>query len=305
MSLPSLDDLRIYLAIVEAGSLAAAARRLRLSPPSVTRRLGALEQLLGVRLLERNTRRLAMTEAGRRLAAHTRVLLAEFENAVRDTAGEAAAPRGLLRLSAPLLFGRRHLAPVVMAYLEAFPEVGAELNLSDRPVDLIEEGIDVALRIAHLDDSSLVARRIGAVRRVLVASPSYLDRKGAPRVPEDLARHDIVLFFNHANSADWRFADRAGKERVVTVKARFQVNRAETAILAARDGHGILSVLSYQVAAELADGSLVRLLRPFERRPIPVQLVVPTAKLMPPRVRAFIDFAVPRLAALGVLERGR
>jgi DNA-binding transcriptional LysR family regulator len=302
---PSLDDLAVYLAIVEAGSLAAAARRLRLSPPSITRRLGALEQRLGVRLLERNTRRLSSTDAGRRLAAHARVLLAEFDNAMRDTVGEAAAPRGLLRLSAPLLFGRRHLAPVLMAYLSAFPDVAAELNLSDRPVDLIEEGIDVALRIAHLDDSSLVARRIGAVRRIVVASPRYLARKGTPRRPEDLARHDIVLFFNHANSADWRFADPGAKERVVTVKARFQVNRAEAAIVAAREGHGILSVLSYQVAGELADGSLVRLLRRFERPAIPVQLVVPTAKLMPPRVRAFLDFAVPRLASLDVLERAR
>src|SRR5262249_11063575 len=128
---------------------------------------------------------------------------------------------------------------------------------------------------------------------------------GTPRRPQDLARHDIVLFFNHANGADWRFADPGGKEQVVTVKARFQVNRAEAAIVAARQGHGILSVLSYQVAAELAEGSLVRLLRRFERPPIPVQLVVPSAKLMPPRVRAFIDFAVPRLASLGVLERAR
>jgi DNA-binding transcriptional LysR family regulator len=192
-----------------------------------------------------------------------------------------------------------------MAYLAAYPDVAAELNLSDRPVDLIDEGVDVALRIAHLDDSSLVARRVGTVRRIVVASPRYLDRKGTPRRPEDLAHHDIVLFFNHANSADWRFADALREERIVTVKARFQVNRAEAAIVAAREGHGVLSVLSYQVATELADGSLVRLLRRFERSPIPVQLVVPTAKLMPPRVRAFLDFAVPRLASLDVLERSR
>ena len=298
-----LDDLALYLSIVDSGSLVGAARRMRRSPPSVTRHLNELERRLGVRLLERNTRRLAPTEAGRRLAAHARILLADFENAMRDTAGEAASPRGLLRLSAPLLFGRRHMTPVVSAYLQAYREVSIDLSLDDRPADLIEEGIDVALRIAHLDDSSVVARRVGAVRRVVVASPDYLARKGAPRRPEDLAAHDIVLFVNHANTADWRFIDASKRERVVRVKARFQVNRAEAAIAAARDGQGILSVLSYQVAAELAAGSLVRVLRRFERPAIPVQLIVPTARLMPPRVRTFLDFALPRLSALDVLER--
>jgi DNA-binding transcriptional LysR family regulator len=298
-----LDDLQLFVSILDAGSLSGAARRLRLSPPSVTRRLGELERRVGVRLLERNTRRLAPTESGRRLAAHARALLGDFENAMRDAAGEAAAPSGLLRLSAPLLFGRRHLAPVVMAYLKAFPDVSAELVLTDRPVDLIGEGIDVALRIAHLDDSSLVARRVGMVRRVVVASPAYLARKGTPRRPEDLARHDIVLFFNHANSADWRFATSSKREQVVRVNARFKINRAEAAIAAAREGHGVLSVLSYQVGPELADRSLTRLLRRFERPPIPVQLVVPTARLMPARVRSFLDFGQRRLAGLDVLER--
>ncbi len=298
-----LDDLALYLSIVDAGSLAGAARRTRRSPPSVTRRLNELERRLGVRLLERNTRRLALTDAGRRLAEHARNLLADFDNAMRDTTGEAAAPRGLLRISAPLLFGRRHVTPIVLAYLAVHPAVAASLSLDDRPVDLIEEGIDVALRIAHLDDSSLVARRVGTVRRVFVASPGYLARKGTPRRPQDLAGHDIVLFTNHANTADWRFVDRSQQDVTVRVAARFQINRAEAAIVAARDGHGILSALSYQVAAELADGSLVRVLRRFERPSIPVQLVVPTARLMPPRVRTFLDFALPRLSALEVLER--
>lgn len=298
-----LDDLELFVCIVEAGSLVGAARRLRLSAPSVTRRLGELERRFGTRLIERNTRRLAATEVGRRLATHARNLLADFENVLRDTVGEAAVPSGNLRISAPLLFGRRHLAPVVLDYLKSFPEVSAELVLTDRPVDLIEEGIDVALRIARLEDSSLVLRRIGSVRRIVVASPAYLARNGSPRRPEELARHDVVLFFNHANSADWRFSEAGGRDRVVRVAARFRVNRAEAAIVAAREGHGVLSVLSYQVAAELAEGSLVRLLRRFERPPIPVQLVVPTARLMPPRVRSFLDFAQPRLSKLDVVER--
>lgn len=295
----SLEDLSLYLAIVDGRSLAAAGRRTGRSSPAVTRRLNELERRLGVRLVERNTRRLAMTDAGRRLADHARRLLVDFDHAMRDAAGEGAAPRGHLRISAPLLFGRRHLTPIVNAYLAGYPDVSVELSLEDRPVDLIEEGIDVALRIAPLDDSSLVARRIGMVRRIVVASPAYLARHGMPATPDDIDAHQVTLFANHANSADWRFAD-----RTVRVRARFQVNRAEAAIAAARDGHGLLMVLSYQVAAELTHGSLIRLLQPFERPPIPVQLVVPTARLMPPRVRTFLDFAVPRLSALDVLESG-
>src|SRR5512143_2703988 len=238
-----LDELSLYLAIVDTGSLAAAARQTRRSPPSVTRRLGDLESRLGVRLIERNTRRIALTDAGRRLAEHARSLISDFDGAMRDVSGDGVAPRGRLRLSAPLLFGRRHVTPVVMAYLAAYPDVSVELLLEDRPVDLIEEGIDVALRIAHLSDSSLVARRVGAVRRIVVASPGYIARKGAPERPEDLADHDIVLFVNQANTADWRFANPESGERTVRVNARFQVNRAEAAIAAARDGHGVLTVL--------------------------------------------------------------
>lgn len=292
-----LENLTLYLAIVDAGSLAGAARRMGRSPPAVTRHLSELERRLGVRLIERNTRRLAVTDAGRRLAEHARTLLADFETAMRDTAGEGATPRGLLRVSAPLLFGRRHITPIVTDYLATYPDVSVDLALSDRPVDLIEEGIDVALRIAPLDDSSLVARRVGTVRRVVVASPAYLAQHGTPAAPDDLDAHRIVLFVNHANSADWRFAD-----KTIRVAARFQVNRAEAAIAAARAGHGLLMVLSYQVASALADGSLVRVLQAFERPAIPVQLVVPTARLMPPRVRTFIDFAVPRLSTLAILD---
>jgi DNA-binding transcriptional LysR family regulator len=298
--LDRLAELSLFLAIVDTGSLAAAGRRTDRSPPSVTRSLAELERRLGVRLIERNTRRLALTDAGIRLAEHARSLVADFENAMRDTAGEGAMPRGRLRVSAPLMFGRRHVAPLVMAYLAAYPEMSAELSLTDGTIDLLEEGIDVALRIAHLDNSSLVARRVGAVRRIVVASPRYLAVRGLPHRPDDLSDHEIVLFVNQANSAEWRFADPERGDLSVRVTARFQVNRAEAAIAAARDGCGVLSILSYQVASELADGTLVRLLRSFERPPIPVHLVLPTARLMPPRVRAFLDFALPRLSALDV-----
>ncbi|TXL80288.1 LysR family transcriptional regulator [Vineibacter terrae] len=297
-----LDRLTLFLAIADAGSLVAAARRTGRSPPVVTRVLGELEAELGVRLAERTTRRLALTDAGMRLAEHARRLTADFDGAMHEVAGEGAAPRGRLRISAPLTFGRLHVMPIVTAFLESNPHVTAELSLDDRPVDLIEEGIDVALRIAHLDSGTLVARRVGAVRRIVVASPRYLKQRGRPAAPDELAAHDIVLFVNQANGPDWRFQALDGSEREVRVSARFQVNRAEAAIDAARDGRGIAHVLSYQVADDMARGRLVRLLRPFERPPIPVHIVFPTARLMAPRVRAFLDFAVPRLSCLKVLR---
>ncbi len=297
-----LDRLALFAAIADAGSLAGAARRTGRSPPVVTRVLGELEAELGVRLAERTTRRLALTDAGLRLAEHARRLAADFDGAMHDVAGKDAAPRGRLRISAPLSFGRLHMMPIVTTFLESNPHVTAELSLEDRPVDLIEEGIDLALRIAHLDSSTLVARRVGAVRRIVVASPRYLKRRGRPLHPDDLAAHDIVLFVNQANGPDWCFLSPDGAERQVRVSARLQVNRAEAAIDAARDGRGIAHVLSYQVADDVARGRLVRLLRPFERPPIPVHIVFPTARLMAPRVRAFLDFAVPRLSCLKVLR---
>lgn len=297
-----LDALTLFLSIVDAGSLAGAARRTRRSPPAVTRGLHELEQQVGLRLVERNTRKLALTDAGRRLAVHARRVLADYEEAMRDAAGEAAAPRGLLRVSAPLVFGRRHMAPVVMAFLDAYPNVSVDLSLADRPIDLLEDGVDVALRIAHLESSSLVARQVGTVRRIVAASPAYLARYGKPAVPRDLARHEIVVFSNRANSADWRFVASGGDDMTVRVAGRLQVDRAEAAIAAALAGRGIVAALSYQLAPHLADGSLVRLLQEFERPPVPVQLVFPTARLMAPRLRAFIDFAGPRLAALDVLR---
>jgi DNA-binding transcriptional LysR family regulator len=246
-----LDELTLFLAIADAGSLAAAARRTGRSPPAVTRILHDLEERLGVRLFERTTRQLALTDAGLRLAEHARQLLADFEEAMRDTAGEAAAPRGRLRISAPVVFGQRYVTPIVTAFLDLYPEVTAELSLVDRTVDLIEEGIDVAVRISHLASSSLVARRLGAVR----------------------------------------------------VSARFQVDRAEAAIAAARDGRGILAALSYQVAPDLASGALVRVLDRFERPPIPVHLVYPGGRLITPRLRAFLDFVAPRLSQLNELRQ--
>lgn len=300
-----LDEIRLLPAILEGGSLAEAGRRLGLSPPAVTRALAGLEERLGVRLVDRTTRHLAPTEAGRRLADHARRLLADYEEAMAEAAGEAAAPRGRLRIAAPLVFGRRHVAPIVTDFLDAQPAVTAELVLSDRPVDLVEEGVDVALRIGALAEGALVARRVGQLRRVLVACPDYLARHGTPQRPEELAGHETVLFSSLGAAPEWRFAaPGGGAEEVVRIAPRLVVTQAEAAVAAACAGRGLVRALSYQVADELADGRLVRLLRAWEPPPVPVQLVFPTARLMAPRLRAFLDLAAPRLAALAVLREG-
>lgn len=295
-----IDELRLLLAILDGGSLAEAGRRLRLSPPAVTRAVAGLEERLGLRLFDRTTRRLTPTEAGRRLADHARRLVADYGEAMAEAAGEAGAPRGRLRIAAPLVFGRRHVAPVVTGFLAAQPEVTAELILSDRSVDLVEEGIDVAIRVGGLAETALVARRIGTLGRVLAASPAYLARRGIPAAPDDLARHDTVLFSALGALPEWRFAG----DIIVRIAPRFTVTQAEAAVAAAVDGQGIVRALSYQVAEELADGRLLRLLQAFEPPPAPVHLVFPTARLMAPRLRAFLDFAAPRLAGLAVLRDG-
>jgi DNA-binding transcriptional LysR family regulator len=192
---------------------------------------------------------------------------------------------------------------VVTEFLAAQADVTAELMLSDRSVDLVEEGIDVGIRVGALAESALVARRIGALRRVLAASPAYLARRGTPAAPADLAGHETVLFSALGTAPEWRFAGPDGAGGAVRIAPRFTVTQAEAAVAAAVAGQGIVRALSYQVADELADGRLVRLLREFEPPPVPVQLVFPTARLMAPRLRAFLDFAAPRLAALPVLRQ--
>jgi DNA-binding transcriptional LysR family regulator len=285
--------------VLEAGGLAAAARRLRRSPAAVTRTLAALETRVGARLIERTTRRLSVTEAGRRLAEEARRVLAAYEAAIAPE--EGGGVRGALRISAPLVFGRRHVAPVLTAFLDAHPGVTGELVLNDRNLDLVDESLDVAVRIAHLADSSLVARRVGEVRRVVVAEPGYLAARGTPQRPADLADHEIIYSSTQGGPLEWRFEGPRGPQ-TVRLHPRLMVNAIEPVIAAAVAGRGITRVFSYQVADELADGRLVRLLAAFEPAPIPVQLVTASARLMPARVRAFLDFAAERLSALAVVR---
>lgn len=294
-----LDELAIFVAIVDEGSLAAAARKLRRSPPAVTRALAALEERVATRLLERTTRRSRPTEAGRRLLEHAREVLAGYGEAVREVG--AGPVRGLLRVTAPLVFGRRHVTPIVASFLDAYPGVRVELVLNDRNLDLVGDGFDVALRIGPLADSSLVARRVGEVRQVLVASPSYLAGHAALRAPRDLVRHDVVFTASRAGPFEWRFGESLRGE-VVRLVPRLIVNEVDAVLLAVRAGRGIGRPLSYQVADDLASGSLVRLLPAFEPPPLPVQLVVPSARHLSPKARSFVDHAARALATLGVIR---
>lgn len=293
------DELTIFVAVVDAGSLVSAARRLRRSAPAVTRALNALEGRIGLRLVERTTRRLAPTEAGLALADRARALISEYDQAL---VGLSQAPvRGVLRITAPVQFGRRHVAPIVSRFLNEYPEVRVELLLNDRNQDFIEEGLDLAVRIGPLADSTLVARQVGSVRRVLVASPAYLAQRGMPQTPSDLAAHDTIFGMARSPSREWRFGP-STQGVTVRLSPRLQVNDVETQLQAARAGRGIARPLSYQVTEELASGSLVRLLRAFEPEPLPVQLVTPSRDYRAPKVRAFLDLAQKALGEVDAIR---
>ena len=297
-----LDELAIFVAILETGSLAAAARKLRRSPPAVTRALAMLEERVGARLVERTTRRSRPTDAGKRLAEDARQVLAGYGDAVREVS--AAAVRGELRVTAPLVFGRRHITPIVASFLDAHPGIRVDLVLSDRNLDMVDDGLDVALRIGVLADSSLVVRKVGEVRRVLIASPRYLAGRPPLREPHDLTRHDVIFANSRPGALEARFAGASG-DVIVALTPRMIVNDVDAMLFAVRAGRGIGRALSYQVADDLASGALVRLLPESEPQPVPVQLVVPSARHLSAKARSFVDHAARALATLKVIRPER
>ncbi len=294
-----LDELALLVAVIDTGSLASAGRKLQRSPAAMTRSLAALEERMGARLIERTTRRLAPTQAGRDLAERARRLLADYETALQAPAPDAV--RGMLRITGPTVFGGRHLTPVIADFLAEHPGVQADLTLHDRNLDLIEGELHVALRIGPLADSSLRVRKLGQVRRLVVAAPDYLARRGTPLEPADLTGHETILTTGVLTAPEWRFEHR-GKARAVRLEPRLRVNDVEAALALMLAGRGVGRVLSYQVAQDLAAGRLVRLLPDFEPAPLPVQLVTVGGRFMPPLARAFLDFAGPRLERLAVLR---
>ena len=293
-----IDAMRIFVAALDTGSLAGAGRRLGHSPAAVSRAIAFLETHVGTQLLHRTTRSIRLSEAGERYAAACRRVLTDLEEADMLAAGERAAPRGLLTVGAPLLSGTWLLRPVLDDFLDAHPEVRAKLFLLDRPVSLIDEGVDVALRIAHLPDSSLVAIRIGEVRRVVCAAPSYLAGRTPIGEPADIAGHTIVTSATYGQDS-WTFAPATpgGAPRHIAFTPRLAVNTVEATIDSAVAGHGVTAAFSYQVAEHVRDGRLTVLLAHAEPPPRPVHLITPEGRLSVPKVRAFVDFAAPRLKA--------
>lgn len=289
-----LREMEVLAAAADAGSFARAGLRLSMSPPAVTRAIATLESRLGVRLFNRTTRRLAITEAGQRFLENSRRILSEVEAAERDAAGEMASPHGLLTITAPAALGRMTLTPVVGAFLGKFPNVSASLLLLDRVTNLIEEGIDVAMRVGALADSGMIARSIGSVRRVLVASPAYLERKGWPKEPADLRQHAMISFTGLTAGREWRFHGKAGGNGVL-LQPRFEVNDAIAALAAAEAGDGIAVAFSYMAAEKVKQKVLVPVLDAFAPPPVPVNLVHPQSRMVLPRIRAFIDMAAPLL----------
>lgn len=289
-----LHELEVFVAVADAGSFAKAAARLRLSPPAVTRAISALERRLGARVFNRTTRSLTITDVGLRLLESARRVLADLDAAEKEAAGESSTPQGQLTVTASVTFGRSVLAPVVCEFLDQYPRVTLSVLLVDRVVNLVEEGIDLAVRIAHLPDSTLVARRIGAVRRILVASPAYLARRGAPASPADLRLHSVIAFTGLVPNREWRFLN-GRKPGSVSLRPTLEINDAAAAIQAAESGHGITMALCYMVSDQIRAGSLVPVLESFTPPPRPVHLVYPHARRIAPKLRAFIDFAAPRL----------
>jgi len=291
-----LAAMTTLLAAVDGGSLSAASRKLGMPLPTVSRKISELEAHLRTRLVHRTSRRLSLTDAGQAYVAASRRILEDIGEVERAAAGEYSAPRGDLAMTAPIVFGRLHVLPIAIAFLKAYPDINIRITLGDRVVDLQEEHVNLALRIGDLPDSSLVATRVGAVSHVVCGSPGYFETRSTPKSPADLRSHDCVSFEGMTAPDRWTFA--AGKSQVsVPVRSRLIVNTAEAALDAAIAGVGITRVLSYQAAKALRVGTLLRVLRRFEPAPMPVSLVHAGQGRLPLKLRAFIDFAAPRLKA--------
>lgn len=290
--------MRVFVAVADTAGFAPAARKLHMSPPAVTRAIAVLEERLGVLLFHRTTRQVRLTEAGSRFLEDCRRILADLEEAEDSVGGAHRAPHGLLSITASVRFGAMVVAPMALEFLDRYPEVSVQTLFMDRVVNLLDEGIDVAVRIGPLPDSGLTAIRVGSVRRVVCATPAYLQARGIPQAPEDLAAHDIVVFSALNPRPEWQFRGPQG-DVAVPLSTRLTVNMADVAIAAALAGRGLTRVLSYMIAPDLRAGRLQIVLADHETTPLPIHVVYQEGRKAPTRVRAFVDFMVERLRADG------
>jgi DNA-binding transcriptional LysR family regulator len=293
-----IDAMKVFVAALDEGSLAGAGRKLGRSPAAVSRAIAFLEAHVGAELLHRTTRSIKLSEAGERYAVACRRVLTDLEEADIIAAGERSAPRGLLTITAPVAAGEDILRPIVDNFMDEYPAVNVRLYFLDRPANLIDEGIDLALRLAHLADSTLIAIRVGEVRRIVAASPRYLAQNPVIEHPADLAKHQIVAM-THFGIDSWSFPPLEGSSvpRAVQFTPRLIVNSIKGAVASAVAGRGVTRMFSYHIADQIRDGSLQILLAGDEHAPLPVHLIAPHGRMQAPKVRAFVDFAVPRLKA--------
>jgi DNA-binding transcriptional LysR family regulator len=289
-----LTTLAVFVKVVDAQSFAGAARDLGLSPAMVSKHVQTLEAQLGARLLNRTTRRLSLTEIGRGYYERARQILADLEEADRAASDLQATPRGVLKVNAPFSFGIRHVASAIAAYLAAYPDVTVDVSLNDRYIDLLAEGVDVALRIGRLADSSLIARRLVPIRMVLAAAPAYIARHGQPSAPKDLTGHVCLLYTYAATADEWRFTGPDGRDEVVRVSGRLLANNGDILRTAAVDGLGIALLPSFIAGEHVRSGELVRLLPGFAAPEGALYAVYPPGRHLSPKLRSFIDFLATR-----------
>ncbi|WP_447749897.1 LysR family transcriptional regulator [Sphingopyxis fribergensis] len=289
-----LDAMRVILAVVDAGSLSAGSRQLGAPLPSVSRKVADLERHLGTNLLVRTSRNIQLTDAGRDYVEAARRIIADLDEAERRASGEYQAPRGELAITMPVEFGARHVVPLALAFIEEYPEVTLKLVTSDRVVQMVEEHVDVAIRLGHLADSGLYAVKAGEFRLITCASPRYIERCGAPQHPSELAGHDGISF--GPRPIFWTFAV-DGEDRIIAPRTRVAVNTAASNAAAAVAGAGIARLFDYQLTDEIASGALVPILTDYADDPRPVHIVYPRQGLLPLKVRSFIDWVAPRLRA--------
>jgi DNA-binding transcriptional LysR family regulator len=286
-----IDAMHAFVTVADLEGFVPAARKLGLSPSGVTRLIAALEHRLGARLLQRTTRSVTLTDVGTRYLERARRILADVEEAEGSVQDERARPSGRLVVSAPIGFGRLHVSPVMSVYLTRYTDVSGELRLSDRMINLVEDGVDLAVRIGHLPDSSLVARHVGEMRRIVVASSAYLRQRGEPKTPQAIASHETIQFGAMTASPDWRFVE-DGREVRVACTPRFATDSADAAIWHAERGGGLTRVLAYQAADAIKAGRLKIVLEKFEPPPLPIHIVYPTSRLLSAKVRAFVDLVI-------------
>src|SRR6266700_2840478 len=290
-----------FVRVVEAGSLSGAARSLPSSLTSVSRQISALEELFGTRLLMRTTRRLALTDDGRLLYDRAKSILGELKEVELALSSGRQQPSGRLRISAPSLMGRLLIAPLLAEFLRRHPPVSIELLLLDRVVDMVEEDIHLALRVGHLPDSQLVARKLGDVQMIVCAAPAYLKRFGVPQSPADLRHHACLVFSDTPGVGEWRFKESAKAECKIRIAGRLWINSLDALVAAAKNGAGVVRVPSWQIKSELAAGRLRRILRDHEPAPAPVHLLLQSSRLASPKIRVFADYLVQQLRRFDAL----